>query len=196
MEKAGRKSSPSWTAAVALVFLFAAVGTAAAGAHAPRRILVDTDMDTDDLFALLYILKQDRSQLTSSESECSADRIGPVVFARAHAITINANAWIDAGHGVNQLYDILYMMGRDDIAVGVGGDGGISDAGEIRPDVGGYLPLIDQGMSTAAGCRYRQAILPGRRGGRLDTDTNGGLRRLPSAGTLGYAPPGSPRRSR
>ncbi|KAE8792698.1 hypothetical protein D1007_32745 [Hordeum vulgare] len=171
MEKAGRKSSPSWTAAVALVFLFAAVGTAAAGAHAPRRILVDTDMDTDDLFALLYILKQDRSQFD------------------VKAITINANAWIDAGHGVNQLYDILYMMGRDDIAVGVGGDGGISDAGEIRPDVGGYLPLIDQGMSTAGGCRYRQAIPPGRRGGRLDTDTNGGLRRgfLPQ-GPRGYAP--------
>ena len=39
---------------------------------------------------------------------------------------------------------MLYMMGRDDIAVGVGGDGGISDDGEIHPDVGGYLPLIDQ----------------------------------------------------
>ncbi|KAF6995848.1 hypothetical protein CFC21_012278 [Triticum aestivum] len=81
------------------------------------------------------------------------------------------------------------MMGRDDIAVGVGGDGGISEAGEIHPDVGGYLPLIDQGMSTVGGCRYRQAIPPGRRGGRLDTDTNGGLRRgfLPQ-GPRGYAP--------
>jgi hypothetical protein len=36
------------------------------------------------------------------------------------------------------------MMGRDDIPVGVGGDGGISDSGTIYPDVGGYLPLIDQ----------------------------------------------------
>ncbi|XP_047094168.1 uncharacterized protein LOC124706546 [Lolium rigidum] len=114
-------------------------------------------MDTDDLLALLYILKQDRSEFD------------------VKAITINANAWIDAGHGVNQLYDILYMMGRDDVAVGVGGDGGISDDGEIQPDVGGYLPLIDQGMSTAGGCRYRQAIPPGRRGGRLDADTNSGV---------------------
>jgi inosine-uridine nucleoside N-ribohydrolase len=32
-------------------------------------------------------------------------------------------------------------------------------------------------MSTAGGCRYRQAIPPGRRGGRIDTDTNSGLRR-------------------
>ncbi|KAF8719790.1 hypothetical protein HU200_024547 [Digitaria exilis] len=29
---------------------------------APHRILVDTDMDTDDLFALLYLLKQNRSE--------------------------------------------------------------------------------------------------------------------------------------
>src|SRR4051812_10264955 len=62
MEKARRTSSPSWAAAIALVSLFAVAGVAAAGAPAPRRILVDTDMDTDDLFALLYILKQDRSQ--------------------------------------------------------------------------------------------------------------------------------------
>ncbi|KAM3410418.1 hypothetical protein ACQJBY_002558 [Aegilops geniculata] len=140
MEKARRTSSPSWAAAIALVSLFAVAGVAAAGAPAPRRILVDTDMDTDDLFALLYILKQDRSQFD------------------VKAITISANAWIDAGHGVDQLYDILYMMGRDDIAVGVGGDGGISEAGEIHPDVGGYLPLIDQGYymwdSFAAGVAF------------------------------------------
>jgi hypothetical protein len=60
------------------------------------------------------------------------------------AITISANAWTDAGHAVNHLYDILYMMGRDDIPVGVGGDGGISDAGDLQRNVGGYLPLIDQ----------------------------------------------------
>jgi hypothetical protein len=52
--------------------------------------------------------------------------------------------WSDAGHAVNHLYDLLYMMGRDDIPVGVGGDGGISDSGTIYPNVGGYLPLIDQ----------------------------------------------------
>lgn len=60
------------------------------------------------------------------------------------AITISANAWSDAGHAVNHLYDILYMMGRDDIPVGVGGDGGISYAGDVQRNVGGYLPLINQ----------------------------------------------------
>ncbi|KAF8765666.1 hypothetical protein HU200_008163 [Digitaria exilis] len=81
------------------------------------------------------------------------------------------------------------MMGRDDIPVGVGGDGGISDSGDIHPNVGGYLPLIDQGMSTAGGCRYRQAIPAGRGGGRLDIDTNSGLRKgfLPQ-GSRGYRP--------
>jgi hypothetical protein len=60
------------------------------------------------------------------------------------AVSISVNAWSNAGHAVNHLYDILYMMGRDDIMVGIGGDGGISDSGTIYPNVGGYLPLIDQ----------------------------------------------------
>jgi hypothetical protein len=67
-----------------------------------------------------------------------------LLIAVVQAITVNANAWSDAGHAVNHVYDILHMMGRDDIAVGVGGDGGISDAGKVGRDVGGYLPLIDQ----------------------------------------------------
>ncbi|URE46192.1 Inosine-uridine preferring nucleoside hydrolase [Musa troglodytarum] len=124
----------------------------------PRRILLDTDMDTDDFFALLYLLKQNPSQFDLK------------------AITISANAWTDAGHAVNHVYDILYMMNRDDIPVGVGGDGGILDDGTILPHVGGYLPLIEQGMSTAGDCRYRQAIPVGGNG-RLDVNTNYGLRR-------------------
>ncbi|KAL6910011.1 hypothetical protein ACP4OV_001269 [Aristida adscensionis] len=147
-----------------------AAARAALAKTAPRRILVDTDMDTDDILALLYILKQNRSEFD------------------VKAITINANQWSDAGHAVDHLYDILHMMGRDDIPVGVGGDGGVSDAGDLHPDVGGYLPLIDQGMSTAGSCRYRQAVPQGR-GGRLDVDTNSGVRRgfLPQ-GRRGYRP--------
>ncbi|XP_066361915.1 nucleoside hydrolase 3-like isoform X1 [Miscanthus floridulus] len=146
--------------AVALVTttVFAISGGAAAEAAAPHRILVDTDMDTDDLLALLYILKQNRSEFDLK------------------AVTIDANVWSDAGHAVNHMYDLLYMMGRDDIPVGVGGDGGISDSGTIYPNVGGYLPLIDQGMTTVGGCRYRQAI-PLEGGGRLDVDTNYGIRK-------------------
>ncbi|KAF3624944.1 hypothetical protein FXO37_31122 [Capsicum annuum] len=104
------------------------------------------------------------------------------------AITINTNGWTDAGHAVNQVYDILYMMGRNDVAVGVGGEGGIRSNGTIMPDVGGYLPIIDQEDGTAGYCRYRQAVPIGR-GGRLDIDSNYGFRKsfLPQALMLLHA---------
>ncbi|KAG0489804.1 hypothetical protein HPP92_006667 [Vanilla planifolia] len=132
--------------------------SSSSSAKGPRRILLDTDVDTDDIFALLYLLKQDRSEFDIK------------------AITISANAWSDAGHAVNHIYDILYMMGRDDIMVGVGGDGGISHEGTIHPNVGGYLPLIEQGLSTVGYCRYRQAIPIGL-SGRLHADSNYGIRK-------------------
>lgn len=46
-------------AAAAAVLFLTVVSAAAAPA---RRLLVDTDMDTDDVLALLYILKQNRSE--------------------------------------------------------------------------------------------------------------------------------------
>lgn len=36
------------------------------------------------------------------------------------------------------------MMGRDDVAVGIGGEGGILEDGTIMPNVGGYHPIIEQ----------------------------------------------------
>ncbi|KAF3655963.1 putative histidine-containing phosphotransfer protein 1-like isoform X1 [Capsicum annuum] len=139
-----------------MIFLF--VPTFYTGVKGIRQILLDTDMDTDDFFALFYILKLNRSEIDLK------------------AITISTNAWSDAGHAVNQMYDMLYMMGRDDIAVGVGGEGGILPNGTIMPNVGGYIPIIDQGDGTAGYCRYRQAVPIGR-GGRLDIDSNYGFRK-------------------
>uniref|UniRef100_A0A3Q7EI31 Inosine/uridine-preferring nucleoside hydrolase domain-containing protein n=1 Tax=Solanum lycopersicum TaxID=4081 RepID=A0A3Q7EI31_SOLLC len=72
---------------------------------------------------------------------------------------------------------MLYMMGRDDIAVGVGGEGGILPNGTIMPDVGGYLPIIDQGDGTDGYCRYRQTVPVGL-GGRLNIDSNYGFRKI------------------
>ncbi|CAI9284950.1 unnamed protein product [Lactuca saligna] len=152
--------------------IIAVIGIATSTVHgvSPHRILLDTDVDTDDFFAILYLLKLNRSEF------------------HFQAITVNTNSWTNAGHAVNQIYDILYMMGRDDIAVGVGGEGGISENGTILPNVGGYLPIIDQGQGTAGPCRYRQAIPIGL-GGRLDIDANFGLRRsfLPQ-GRRRYSP--------
>ncbi|CAL0325826.1 unnamed protein product [Lupinus luteus] len=143
---------------IALLLIAATtVGSALCSVN-PHRILLDTDVGTDDLFALLYLLKLNTSQF------------------QLEAVTINANTWTSAGHAVNQIYDILYMMGRDDVAVGIGGEGGILPNGTILSNVGGYLPIIDQGMTTAGNCRYRRAIPVGL-GGRLDVDANYGIRK-------------------
>ncbi|KAK7303182.1 hypothetical protein RJT34_14084 [Clitoria ternatea] len=128
------------------------------GKAKPRRILLDTDVDGDDLLALLYLLKLNRSEF------------------QLEGVTVNANGWTNAGHAVNHIYDLLYMMGRDDIAVGMGGEGGILPNGTILPNVGGYLSIIEQGMTTAGGCRYRQAIPKGA-GGHVDIDTMYGIRK-------------------
>ncbi|GJZ60455.1 hypothetical protein Tco_0616271 [Tanacetum coccineum] len=45
-------------------------------------------------------------------------------------ITINSNAW--SGHPVNEIYDTHYMMGRVDVAIGVGGKGGILEDDTIQ----------------------------------------------------------------
>jgi hypothetical protein len=47
-------------AAVTVLFIII-IGTTAAEGN-PHRIVVDTDVDTDDLFALLYLLKLNTSQ--------------------------------------------------------------------------------------------------------------------------------------
>ncbi|WJX96078.1 Nucleoside hydrolase 3 [Trifolium repens] len=144
-------------AAVAVLFIIGT--TCVIGTEGnPHRIVVDTDVDTDDLLALLYLLKLNTSQF------------------QLEGVTISANSWTNAGHAVNQIYDLLYMMGRDDIAVGVGGEGGILPNGTILPNVGGYLPIIEQGLTTVGNCRYRQAIPQGL-GGRLDIDSNYGIRK-------------------
>ena len=51
------------------------IGVAVIGANLytvdglPYRILLDTDVDTDDFFALLYLLKQNRSQFEVEVSQ-------------------------------------------------------------------------------------------------------------------------------
>ena len=87
----------------------------------------------------IFVIKEDSDIFFSPQWEDSDSGINLV-----QAVTISANGWSDAGHAVNQIYDILYMMDRDDIAVGVGGNGGILEDGTILPNVGGYLPLIEQ----------------------------------------------------
>ncbi|CAH9136675.1 unnamed protein product [Cuscuta epithymum] len=171
MMRNGKASKSVVEAGFVLVVIAAVAGTALLGAYQaaaqtppPHRILLDMDAETDDISALLYLLK-----LNSSEFDIQG-------------ITISSNGFGNPGFSMNHIYDMLYMMDRDDIPVGVGGEGGILDDGTIEDDVGGYHPIIDQGNGTAGYCRYRQAIGLGR-DGHLDVDTNLGLRKsfLPMA---------------
>ncbi|KAL8139595.1 hypothetical protein V2J09_005616 [Rumex salicifolius] len=160
----------TWALAVLITVIMGIASNLNAVTSRPYRMLMDTDVDTDDFFALLYLLKLNRSEFDLK------------------GVTINSNGWTNAGHAANHLYDMLFMMGRDDIPVGVGGEGGITQDGSIQPNVGGFLPLIEQGMTTAGYCRYRQAIPLGPKG-KLDIDTNFGIRKafLPQ-GSRKYVP--------
>lgn len=55
-----------WVSLVLVLLIVAATNLGGAAvvdeAKLPRRILMDTDVDTDDFFALLYLLKLNRSQ--------------------------------------------------------------------------------------------------------------------------------------
>lgn len=51
------------------------------------------------------------------------------------------------------------MMGRDDVAVGVGGEGGILEDGTILPNVGGYHPIIEQVFLPNSKCNSISILL-------------------------------------
>lgn len=51
-----------WVVLLVIVGVFGANLHAASVKSRPHRILLDTDMDTDDFFALLYLLKLNRSE--------------------------------------------------------------------------------------------------------------------------------------
>lgn len=72
------------------------------------------------------------------------------------------NGWASSS-SINIVYDVLHMMGRDDIAVG-------------RGEFFALNQSYPETFGGSAGCKYRQAI-PGGRGGSLDHDTLYGLRR-------------------
>ena len=80
--------------AVAALFLTVAAAGAAA---APRRLLVDTDTDTDDLLTLLYILKQNRSEFDVKVGAMSRSLIlWPVcsVLRVTAALCVSVSEWI------------------------------------------------------------------------------------------------------
>ena len=57
-------SSSSWKMLhkMLIIIFWLVISMQLVDAHMPRRILIDTDMDTDELFAVLYLLKLNRSE--------------------------------------------------------------------------------------------------------------------------------------
>ena len=79
-----------------MAVLFLTVSAAGATSAAPRRILVDTDMDTDDLLALLYILKQNRSEFDVKVGAMSRSHlVARVQCATCHRRSLRVSLRVD-----------------------------------------------------------------------------------------------------
>ncbi|KAM0948563.1 putative inosine/uridine-preferring nucleoside hydrolase domain, ribonucleoside hydrolase [Dioscorea sansibarensis] len=107
-----------------------------------KPVVFDMDMSVGDLVALIYLLKV------------------PVEEINIKGILVNGNGWANAAT-VDIVYDVLHMMGRDDIPVGLGS----------------FTAL---GTPTHS-CKYVKSI-PHGSGGLIDSDTLFGLaRNLPQS---------------
>ncbi|XP_050372913.1 nucleoside hydrolase 3 isoform X2 [Argentina anserina] len=108
-----------------------------------KSVVFDMDMSAGDFLALLYLLKI------------------PVEVINLKAILVTPTGWANAGT-IDIIYDVLHMMGRDDIPVG-------------RGDVF-TMNQSDPSFSAVGDCKNVKAI-PHGAGGLLDSDTLYGLAR-------------------
>lgn len=108
-----------------------------------KPVIFDMDMSPGDFITLFYLLKM------------------PVELIDLKGITVNANGWGNAAT-IDIIYDILHMMGRDDIPVGLG------DFFALGQNYSFF--------SAAGDCKYSRAIPEGA-GGFIDCDTLFGLAR-------------------
>ncbi|MCO5566522.1 hypothetical protein L7F22_020199 [Adiantum nelumboides] len=106
-------------------------------------LIFDMDISPGDIITLLYLLKLPRNILDLK------------------GITVSATGWSNAAT-IDLIYDILHMMGRDELLVGMGDFFAIGQA---------YPPL-----NITGDCKYRQWI-PNGASGFIDSDTLFGLAR-------------------
>ncbi|URE02294.1 Inosine-uridine preferring nucleoside hydrolase [Musa troglodytarum] len=102
-----------------------------------RPVIFDMDMSAGDFLALIYLLK------------------APLEKIDLKGILVSGNGWAIAAT-IDVVYDILHMMGRDDIPVGLG--------------------HVNALGTPTLGCKYVKAV-PHGSGGLLDSDTLFGLAR-------------------
>ncbi|KAL4565005.1 hypothetical protein LXL04_029086 [Taraxacum kok-saghyz] len=113
------------------------------GKELGKPMVFDMDMSVGDFLALIYLLKV------------------PIEEINLKAILVTGTGWANAAT-IDVVYDVLHMMGRDDIAVGLGDSLGVNQYYPDQPNTGD--------------CKYSEAI-PHGSGGRLDADTLYGLAR-------------------
>uniref|UniRef100_A0A0A9DFN1 Inosine/uridine-preferring nucleoside hydrolase domain-containing protein n=1 Tax=Arundo donax TaxID=35708 RepID=A0A0A9DFN1_ARUDO len=102
-----------------------------------KSVIFDMDMSPGDFVSLIYLLK------------------APTETINLKGILVSGNGWANVA-SIDIIYDILHMMGRDDIPVGRGNSTALG------------TPIL--------GCKYVRAIPQGS-GGLLDSDTLYGLAR-------------------
>ncbi|KFK26124.1 hypothetical protein AALP_AA8G206800 [Arabis alpina] len=108
-----------------------------------KPVVFDMDMSAGDFLSLFYLLKV------------------PVEKIDLKAIIVSPNGWANAAT-IDVVYDLLHMMGRDDILVGLGDMIALNQSDPIFPIVGD--------------CKYITAIPQGC-GGFIDSDTLYGFAR-------------------
>ncbi|GFP98624.1 uridine nucleosidase 1, partial [Phtheirospermum japonicum] len=113
------------------------------GRRPVKNVVFDMDMSAGDFLALFYLLKL------------------PFEIINLKAIIVSPTGWANAAT-IDVIYDLLHMMGRDDILVGLG------DYFALKQNYPNYPSIGD--------CKYSQAI-PHGSGGYLDSDTLYGFAR-------------------
>lgn len=110
-----------------------------------KPVVFDMDMSAGDFLALLYLLKL------------------PVELINLRGILVSPNGWATAA-SIEIVYDLLHMMGHDDIQVGLGNVFAVGQS---------YSSVT---FSSLGDCSYSKSI-PHGSGGSLDSDTLFGFAR-------------------
>ncbi|CAN4113531.1 unnamed protein product [Withania somnifera] len=108
-----------------------------------KNVVFDMDMSPGDFIALIYLLKL------------------PVEEINLKAIIVSPTGWANAAT-IDSVYDLLHMMGRDDIPVGLGDVFAMNQSDPV--------------LSAVGDCKYNK-VIPQGSGGFLDSDTLYGLSR-------------------
>lgn len=138
-----------------------------------KPVVFDMDMSAGDFVALFFLLKVPVEVINLKVERFFSSFLPIFIFFLftpnepnlfllcCQAIMVSPTGWADAAT-IDVIYDLLHMMGRDDIPVGLGDVFAMNQSDPVSSAVGD--------------CKYLKAI-PHGNGGLLDSDTLYGLAR-------------------